>query len=58
MAEIPCGFVANTERALDLKRAHSFLGLAHEIYCGKPFPEREMAIVEDCPRCYAELVAS
>jgi len=56
MAEIPCGFVADSDGALNLASGHALFGLAEQCCSEKPFPEGQMGIVEDGARCYAKLV--
>ena len=56
MAEVPCGFVADAERALDLIRAHAFLGFTEQQGCEKPLLQGKMAVVEHGARGHAELI--
>lgn len=59
MAEIPCCLVASeSERALNLARAHALLGLAQQQDCHEPFGERQVAIVEDRASGHRELVVA
>src|SRR5271154_3419670 len=58
MAEIPRGFVADAECSLDLPRAHSLFGFAHEVDSSEPLPQWQMGIVEDRSSGYAELIAA
>jgi hypothetical protein len=46
MAEVPCRFVAHSDRALNLAGRHAFLCFAEQVRCEKPLGEREMGIVE------------
>jgi len=58
VAQIPRRLVAHSDGALDLARAHAFLGLTEQRSCNEPFPERQVRIVEDRPRRYAKLVVA
>lgn len=58
MAEIPCGFVAHSERALDLVGAHALACFAEEQGSEKPFLQRQMRIVKDRAGRDAELVVA
>ena len=49
MTEIPCGLIADSQRALDLVSRHSLAALAEQVGAEKPLPEVQMGIVED--RC-------
>lgn len=55
MAEIPSGFVAHAQRALELASRHTFLGLAHQIDGHKPLAQWQVRIVEDGTSGNAEL---
>jgi len=60
MAEIPCGLVRTLvitpKGALELQRAHALLGFAEQQRSGKPNRERQVGIVEDCPRRDREVI--
>jgi len=56
MAKIPSRLVAYAQRALDLVSGHAFLGLAHQVNCKEPLPERQVSIVKDCLSRYAEMI--
>jgi len=57
MAEIPCRFVClDSERALNLARAHAFLGFAEKDGGEEPYSQRQMRVVEDRVHGRAELV--
>ena len=56
VAEIPCRFVAHSHGALDLEGRDTLLGLAKQRGGDKPFPQRQVGIVEDRARRYAKLV--
>ena len=56
MAEIPRGFVANSDHALDLIGAHSLASFAEEQYSHEPRFQRQVGIVEDRLREDAELI--
>src|SRR5882672_5309541 len=56
MAEIPSRLVAHCERALELIGRHTLLGFGHQIGSEKPFPERQMGIMEYGSSGRAELI--
>lgn len=56
MAEIPRGFVTDSEGALDLIGAHSFFGFAEQQGSKKPLLQSQMRIVKDCSRRDGELI--
>lgn len=58
MAEIPSRLVAHGQRALELVGGHTLLGFGHQIGSEKPFPERQMRIVEYGSSGRAELVGA
>jgi hypothetical protein len=58
VAEIPCGFVADSQRALDLIRAHTLLRLAEQERSEKPFLQGKMAVIEDRARGNAKLIVA
>src|SRR5260221_4340067 len=43
MAKKPSGFLAQSEQAADLKGAHALLAGHHEVGCGKPLVQRNLA---------------
>lgn len=47
VAEIPRGFVAHTERSLELVSGHPLATLAEQVSAEKPLPQIQMCIVED-----------
>ncbi len=58
MAEIPCGFVADSKHPFKLVGAHSLAGLAQHVGRKKPLYERKVSIMEDSSRSYRELIAA
>ena len=58
VAQIPRRLVGDAQRAFDLVGGHAFLGFAHDIDGQKPFPERQVGIVEDVAGRDGELVAA
>ena len=56
MAEIPRGFVAHANGALDLIRAHALARFHQKHDSSEPAIQRQMGIVKDCARCYRELI--
>ena len=50
VAEIPCRLVRGADGALHLIRAHGLLAFDHEVGGSEPLPERELGVVEECPR--------
>jgi hypothetical protein len=58
MAEIPSRFVAHIKGALELVGANSLLGFYNEVDGKKPFPQREMGVMEDGVSGDRKLVAA
>jgi len=58
MAEIPRGFVADSERALNLAGRHALLGFTEKQGSEKPLGKRKMRVVEDRSGCHAELIVA
>jgi len=58
MAQIPRRLVRDAQRALELVRAHAFLGLAQQVDTEKPLPQWQVRIVEDRSGSHRELVAA
>jgi hypothetical protein len=58
MAEVPCGLIANPQRALDLISRHSFLRLTEQQDGKKPFLKWEVGVIEDCARGDRELIVA
>ncbi len=56
MAEIPRRLVAHANRALNLERGHTLLGLAKQGHSDKPLPKGQVRIMEDRASSYAKLV--
>lgn len=56
VAEIPCRFVADPERALDLIRTHALLSFAEQERSEKPLLQSQMAVIENRTGCDGELV--
>jgi len=56
VTEIPCGFVADSQGALDLISRHSFASFAEQKSGKEPFLQWEMGVVEDRARRDRELV--
>ena len=50
VAEIPGCLISDAQLALDLVRRHAFLGFDNGVGCQKPFPQRQMRVMEDGPR--------
>jgi hypothetical protein len=58
VAEVPCCFVAHSDRALNLASGHAFLCFAEEMRGKKPFAEREMGIIENRAGSDGELIVT
>jgi len=58
MTEIPCGFVADSECALNLASRHALLGLAEQERSYKPLCERQVGVVEYRASGHSELVVA
>src|ERR1017187_1175454 len=58
MAQIPRGFVASADHALDLVRRDAFAGLAHEVGGSEPSRQGELSILEDGSGQNGELIAA
>src|SRR5262249_19741800 len=58
VTEVPCGFVADPHHALDLIRTHALAGLTEQVSSSEPFNQRQMGVMEDRSRCYAELITA
>src|SRR5216683_1428519 len=56
MAEVPRGFIADSERTLNLASRHSLFGFAEQAGCKEPLPQRQVSIMEDGLGGHAELV--
>src|SRR2546426_1166056 len=56
MAEIPRGFIASADDALDLGCAHSFAGFAEQIRGNKPFSQCKVRVLKHSARDDRELV--
>ena len=56
MAEIPRRLVADSKLALHLIGRHALARFAEQVGRKKPLPQRQVCIVKDGLRCYAELV--
>src|SRR2546429_3890257 len=56
VAEVPCRFIADSERALNLAGRHSLLRFAKQDRSEKPLLKRQMCIMEDGVHGHAELV--
>jgi len=57
MAEKPSRAVAaQSERALHLASGNALLAFGHHVDRQKPFPDREMAVIEDSARCDGKLI--
>jgi len=46
MAEVPCGFVADPQRALDLFSAHALLRDTQQVCSDEPFQEGQVRVIE------------
>jgi len=58
MAEIPCRFVTDSKRPLNLAGRHSLFGLTKQVSGSKPFIKGEMRIIENGARRDGELIAA
>jgi hypothetical protein len=58
VAEIPCGFVADSQRALDLIRTHALLCFAEQKRSEEPFLQGKMAVIENRSRGNAKLIVA
>lgn len=59
MAEVPCSFVrADTERALNLARGHSFFRFTEKERSSKPLFERQVRVIKNGSRRHGELVVA
>jgi hypothetical protein len=58
MAEVPRGFVADSERALNLAGRHAFLRFAQQQRGGEPRSERQMGVIKDRARSNRELIVA
>src|SRR5439155_9860281 len=56
MAEVPCRLIAHADCALNLTGGHSLFRFTKQRRCDKPFPQRQMGIVEDGSSGHAKLV--
>ena len=56
MTEIPRSLIGHSECPLNLARAHALFRFAEQQRSEKPLPKREVGIMEDRSRCYAELI--
>src|ERR1039458_7898142 len=58
MAEVPRGFVASADHALDLVRRDAFAGLTHEVGGSEPSRQGEFSILKDGSGQNGELIAA
>jgi len=58
MAEIPCCFVAHSDRALNLAGRHALLRFAEQMRGEKPLGQCQMRVVKDRAGCDGELVVT
>ena len=58
VAQVPRGLVADSERAVDLIRAHALTGFAEQVCCKKPLPQRQVRVMEDRASRDGELIAA
>ena len=58
VAEIPCGFVTDSERAFDLICRHPFLGFTEQQGSEKPLLQSKMAVIENGAAGDTELIVA
>src|ERR1035438_904031 len=58
MAEVPRGFVADSDGALHLVRGKPLTGLAEQMSGNEPLEQGQVGIVEDCASGHAKLVVA
>ncbi len=58
MAEIPCGLVAHSDRALNLASRHPLLRFAEQVRSQEPLGEREMRVIENRAGCNGKLIVT